>query len=54
MCTSPSEVTHASLLNLDSMASCSHGGEMIGKTIGSVVQVADTEDDGSGSEFLRI
>lgn len=28
--------------------------EMIGKSIGSVVQVAGTEDDGSGSEFLRI
>ena len=29
-------------------------GKMIGKTIGSVFQVADTEDDGSGREFLRI
>ncbi|KAL0011007.1 hypothetical protein SO802_006115 [Lithocarpus litseifolius] len=29
-------------------------GEAIGKTIGSVVQVADTEDDGSGGEFLRV
>jgi len=29
-------------------------GKMIGKTIGSVVQVADTKDDGLGREFLRI
>lgn len=29
-------------------------GEAIGKTIGSVLQVADVEDDGSGGEFLRV
>ncbi|KAF3955405.1 hypothetical protein CMV_019378 [Castanea mollissima] len=29
-------------------------GEMIGNTIGSVIQVADLEDDGAGSEFLRV
>ena len=29
-------------------------GEVIGKTIGSIVQVADIEDDGSGGEFLRV
>nr|POE99838.1 hypothetical protein CFP56_61880 [Quercus suber] len=29
-------------------------GEMIGKTIGRVIQVADLEDDSAGSEFLRV
>ena len=29
-------------------------GEVIGKTIGSVVQVANIQDDGSGGEFLRV
>ena len=29
-------------------------GEAIGKMIGSLIQVADTEDDGSGGEFLRV
>nr|XP_023873164.1 uncharacterized protein LOC111985746 [Quercus suber] len=29
-------------------------GELIGKTIGRVIQVADSEDDGPGSEFLRV
>ena len=29
-------------------------GELIGKSIGRVVQVADLEDDGAGSEFLRL
>ena len=29
-------------------------GEAIGKMIGSMIQVADTEDDGAGGEFLRV
>ena len=29
-------------------------GEAMGNTIGSIVQVADLEDDGEGGEFLRI
>ena len=29
-------------------------GELIGKTVGRVIQVADPEDDGAGSEFLRV
>ena len=29
-------------------------GEAVGNTIGSIVQVADLEDDGEGGEFLRI
>ncbi|KAK7842576.1 hypothetical protein CFP56_013669 [Quercus suber] len=29
-------------------------GEAVGNTIGSIVQVADPEDDGEGGEFLRI
>ena len=29
-------------------------GEAIGKMIGSVIQVADIEDDGAGGEFLRV
>ena len=29
-------------------------GETIGRKIGSVIQVADTEDDGAGGEFLRV
>ena len=28
-------------------------GEAIGRTIGTVIQVADLEDDGAGGEFLR-
>uniref|UniRef100_A0A7N2LHI8 DUF4283 domain-containing protein n=1 Tax=Quercus lobata TaxID=97700 RepID=A0A7N2LHI8_QUELO len=29
-------------------------GELIGGTIGTVIQVADPEDDGAGNEFLRV
>ena len=29
-------------------------GEAIGKTLGTVVQVADPEDDGCGGEFLQV
>ena len=29
-------------------------GEAIGNSLGSVIQVADSEDDGSGGEFLRV
>nr|POE70762.1 hypothetical protein CFP56_36546 [Quercus suber] len=29
-------------------------GEVVGNTIGALVQVADLEDDGEGGEFLRI
>ena len=29
-------------------------GELIGKSIGRVIQVADPEDDGASSEFLRV
>ena len=28
-------------------------GEAIGRAIGTVIQVADLEDDGAGGEFLR-
>ena len=28
--------------------------EAVGNTIGSLIQVADSEDDGEGGEFLRI
>ena len=28
--------------------------EAIGKAVGTVVQVADSEDDGCGGEFLRV
>ena len=29
-------------------------GEVVGNTIGALVQVADSEDDGEGGEFLRV
>ena len=29
-------------------------GEAIGKSLGTVVQVADPEDDGFGGEFVRV
>ena len=28
--------------------------ELVGKTIGKVLEVADLEDDGAGNEFLRV